>query len=40
MGLLRTTRKIIYERDGIRINAICPAITDTQMVSISGLECI
>lgn len=31
MGLLRTTRKIIYERDHIRINAICPAITDSQM---------
>ncbi|KAK5174033.1 uncharacterized protein LTR77_001113 [Saxophila tyrrhenica] len=31
MGLLRTTRKILWERDGIRVNAICPALSETQM---------
>ncbi|KAL9617881.1 MAG: hypothetical protein Q9160_007369 [Pyrenula sp. 1 TL-2023] len=31
LGLLRSTRKILYERDHIRVNAICPGITDTPM---------
>lgn len=31
LGLLRSTRKILHERDNIRINAICPAITDSAM---------
>jgi NAD(P)-dependent dehydrogenase (short-subunit alcohol dehydrogenase family) len=40
MGLMRTLRKMIYQRDGTRINAVCPGITDTKQVtpiaSISG----
>jgi len=31
IGLLRSTRKTLHERDNIRINAICPAITDSAM---------
>ena len=30
MGLMRTLRKMIYQRDGTRINAACPGITDTK----------
>lgn len=30
-GLLRSSRKILYERDGIRVNAVCPGVTDTPM---------
>jgi NAD(P)-dependent dehydrogenase (short-subunit alcohol dehydrogenase family) len=30
MGLMRTLRKMIYQRDGTRINAVCPGITDTK----------
>ena len=30
-GILRSSRKILWERDGIRINAMCPGVTDTPM---------
>ena len=30
-GLMRSMRKIVYERDGIRVNCICPGVTDTPM---------
>lgn len=30
-GTLRASRKILYERDGIRVNAVCPGVTDTEM---------
>lgn len=30
-GILRSARKTLYERDGIRVNAVCPGVTDTPM---------
>jgi len=30
-GLMRTLRKMIYKRDGTRINCVCPGMTDTGM---------
>jgi NAD(P)-dependent dehydrogenase (short-subunit alcohol dehydrogenase family) len=33
MGLMRTLRKMIYRRDGTRINAVCPGMTDTKYVA-------
>lgn len=32
-GLLRSSRKILYERDGIRVNVLCPGVTDTPMTA-------
>lgn len=32
-GILRSTRKTLFERDGIRVNAVCPGVTDTQMTT-------
>lgn len=32
-GLLRSSRKILHERDGIRVNAVCPGVTDTPMTA-------
>lgn len=32
-GILRSSRKILWERDAIRINAVCPGVTDTPMTS-------
>ena len=30
-GILRSSRKILWERDAIRVNAVCPGVTDTPM---------
>jgi NAD(P)-dependent dehydrogenase (short-subunit alcohol dehydrogenase family) len=30
-GLMRSSCRILYERDGIRVNAVCPGVTDTPM---------
>ncbi|CAK4030825.1 3-hydroxyacyl- dehydrogenase [Lecanosticta acicola] len=32
-GLLRSSRKTLFERDHIRVNAICPGVTDTPMAA-------
>lgn len=28
---MRSMRKLIYERDGVRVNCVCPGVTDTPM---------
>lgn len=30
-GTLRSSRKILWERDSIRVNAVCPGVTDSEM---------
>ncbi|KAK3723298.1 hypothetical protein LTR37_002021 [Vermiconidia calcicola] len=30
-GLLRSSRKTLYERDGTRLNAVCPGVTESEM---------
>ncbi|RVX71651.1 hypothetical protein B0A52_03835 [Exophiala mesophila] len=37
LGLMRAMRAAIYARDGIRINAVCPGMTETPMTSDGGL---
>ncbi|KAL1590933.1 hypothetical protein WHR41_00411 [Cladosporium halotolerans] len=32
-GILRSTRKTLFERDGIRVNAVCPGVTETPMTA-------
>lgn len=32
-GLLRSARKTLYERDGIRVNAVCPGLTDSPITA-------
>jgi NAD(P)-dependent dehydrogenase (short-subunit alcohol dehydrogenase family) len=32
-GILRSTRMTLHERDGIRVNAVCPGVTDTPMIA-------
>jgi len=33
LGLMRSMRRILYERDRIRVNCVCPGMTDTAMTS-------
>jgi NAD(P)-dependent dehydrogenase (short-subunit alcohol dehydrogenase family) len=33
LGLMRSMRKTIYERDGIRVNCICPGMTESLMTT-------
>jgi NAD(P)-dependent dehydrogenase (short-subunit alcohol dehydrogenase family) len=37
LGLMRAMRTAIFERDGIRVNAVCPGMTDTPMTAASGM---
>lgn len=37
LGLMRALRTAIFARDGIRINAVCPGMTESPMTSASGL---
>lgn len=33
-GLLRASRKTLYERDGTRLNAVCPGVTESEMTKV------
>ncbi|KIW87108.1 uncharacterized protein Z519_12219 [Cladophialophora bantiana CBS 173.52] len=37
LGLMRAMRTVIFGRDGIRINAVCPGMTESPMTSAIGL---
>lgn len=37
LGLMRAMRASIFARDGIRINAVCPGMTESPMTTASGL---
>lgn len=37
LGLMRAMRVAIFARDGIRVNAVCPGMTESPMTSSSGL---
>jgi NAD(P)-dependent dehydrogenase (short-subunit alcohol dehydrogenase family) len=37
LGLMRAMRTAIFARDGIRVNAVCPGMTDTPMTAASGM---
>ncbi|KAK5052112.1 hypothetical protein LTR84_002916 [Exophiala bonariae] len=37
LGLMRAMRTTIFARDGVRVNAVCPGMTDTPMTAASGM---
>jgi len=37
LGLMRSMRAAVFARDGIRVNALCPGMTDTPMTAASGM---
>ncbi|RFU72188.1 transcription factor iiib 90 kda subunit [Trichoderma arundinaceum] len=39
LGLMRAMRTVIFSRDGIRVNAICPGMTESPITSTGGLIC-
>lgn len=34
LGLLRSTRSTLWSRDGIRVNAVCPGMTESEMTKV------